>query len=74
MQYFAKTYRFRWIDLVKLKQDLKYKGYVYFEPVRQMPYTRHIILKHIILSLRMFPFRRSLKQQNYFSGIDEHPC
>ena len=27
--------------MVKLKRDLKYTGYVYFDPVRPVSYTRH---------------------------------
>ena len=30
--------------VIKLKQDLRYRGYVYFEPVRLVQYTRHLII------------------------------
>ena len=33
MQYFTKTSSFQWINFVKLKRDLKYRGHVYFKPV-----------------------------------------
>ena len=44
--------------VVKLKQDLKYRGYIYFEPV--CPNVTHqalSYLKHTINSMKIFPFR-----------------
>ena len=32
------------VIVVKIKRDLKYKGYIYFDPVRLLSYTKLVII------------------------------
>ena len=46
--------------VAKLKRDLKYRGYVYFEPVCPNVIYRAVnYLKHIINSMRIFPLQKA---------------
>ena len=56
--------------VLKLKQDIKYRGYVYFESVRSnVIYQALTFWRYTVW--RYFYFRRSLKQRNgFFSDID----
>ena len=46
--------------LVKLKQDLQYRCYIYFEPVRpNVVYQALNCLKQTINSMRIFPFQKA---------------
>lgn len=51
--------------VVKLKQDLQYRCYVYFEPVRQnVIYQALSYLKHTINSIRIIPFQKVTLTKN----------
>ena len=53
--------------MVKLKRDLKYRGYVYFEPVHPNVIPRTKVIKNISISEGL-----SSKEMINFSGINKH--
>ena len=50
--------------VVKLKQDLKYRGYVYFEPVCSNVIYQALNYLKAINSTRIFPFRKVFQEKN----------
>ena len=58
--------------VVKLKRDLNYRGYVYFEPVRADTIYQALNYLKTINSMMIFPFQKASHAINDFSRFDKH--